>query len=238
MLEGKARINHSSSTSLDHHDDGNTRGSPTVGAPPSSARKPHDPGGGGTYHEDSGGNNRNTRTKRFGRTLPAMQRGPRFAQDGNAHMQTGGRRDLSRRPNISSSCVNCAQSTYMAARSGGSGHGGAYATEDENDTLHEVAHGLHFASIALLGFLVLEVSASWHRFWSNVGMFFELLHVFRIWLSENISCEFYLYVITGDGCECRDHYIGGLTQDCCNSIASYCSVALNHLYKHGENYAC
>ena len=29
---------------------------------------------------------------------------------------------------------------------------------EEHDTLHEVAHGLHFASIALLGFLVLEVS--------------------------------------------------------------------------------
>lgn len=30
--------------------------------------------------------------------------------------------------------------------------------EGENDILHEVAHGLHFASIALLGFLVVEVS--------------------------------------------------------------------------------
>jgi hypothetical protein len=33
-----------------------------------------------------------------------------------------------------------------------------HVTEDEHDTLHEVAHGLHFASIAILGFLVLEVS--------------------------------------------------------------------------------
>lgn len=31
---------------------------------------------------------------------------------------------------------------------------------EEHDTLHEVAHGLHFASIALLGFLVLEVRSS------------------------------------------------------------------------------
>lgn len=30
--------------------------------------------------------------------------------------------------------------------------------QGENDLLHEVAHGLHFASIALLGFLVVEVS--------------------------------------------------------------------------------
>jgi len=29
---------------------------------------------------------------------------------------------------------------------------------DEHDLLHEIAHGLHFASIAMLGFLVLEVS--------------------------------------------------------------------------------
>jgi len=29
--------------------------------------------------------------------------------------------------------------------------------EDEHDVMHEIAHGLHFASIAMLGFLVLEV---------------------------------------------------------------------------------
>ena len=28
---------------------------------------------------------------------------------------------------------------------------------DEHDIMHEIAHGLHFASIAMLGFLVLEV---------------------------------------------------------------------------------
>ena len=28
---------------------------------------------------------------------------------------------------------------------------------DEHDTMHEIAHGLHFASIAMLGFLVVEV---------------------------------------------------------------------------------
>lgn len=34
-----------------------------------------------------------------------------------------------------------------------------YVEQDEHDLLHEVAHGLHFASIALLGFLVIEVRA-------------------------------------------------------------------------------
>ena len=33
-----------------------------------------------------------------------------------------------------------------------------YVQEDKVDTLHEVAHGLHFASIAILGFIVCEVS--------------------------------------------------------------------------------
>ena len=33
-----------------------------------------------------------------------------------------------------------------------------HAQHNEHDTLHEVAHGLHFASIAILGFLVVEVS--------------------------------------------------------------------------------
>ena len=33
-------------------------------------------------------------------------------------------------------------------------------THDEFDLLREVAHGLHYASIALLGFLVLEVSSN------------------------------------------------------------------------------
>ena len=32
-----------------------------------------------------------------------------------------------------------------------------HVEEEEHDTLHEVAHGLHFASVALLGFLVFEV---------------------------------------------------------------------------------
>ena len=35
-----------------------------------------------------------------------------------------------------------------------------YVGQEEHDTLREVAHGLHFASISLLGFLVIEVSAS------------------------------------------------------------------------------
>ncbi len=40
--------------------------------------------------------------------------------------------------------------------------GGRYqhVETEEHDTLHEVAHGLHFASIAILGFLVIEVSYS------------------------------------------------------------------------------
>ena len=33
-----------------------------------------------------------------------------------------------------------------------------FVEQEEHDTLHEVAHGLHFASISLLGFLVVEVS--------------------------------------------------------------------------------
>ena len=32
-----------------------------------------------------------------------------------------------------------------------------HVEKEEHDTLHEVAHGLHFASVALLGFLVFEV---------------------------------------------------------------------------------
>ena len=32
-----------------------------------------------------------------------------------------------------------------------------HVEKEEHDTLHEVAHGLHFASVALLGFLVVEV---------------------------------------------------------------------------------
>ena len=51
-------------------------------------------------------------------------------------------------------------STYMQA-SNSSGAGGSvfvdtYVEHEEQDLLHEVAHGLHFASIALLGFLVIE----------------------------------------------------------------------------------
>ena len=30
--------------------------------------------------------------------------------------------------------------------------------QGEHDVMHEIAHGLHFASIAMLGFLVLEVT--------------------------------------------------------------------------------
>ena len=33
-----------------------------------------------------------------------------------------------------------------------------HVEKEEHDTLHEVAHGLHFASVALLGFLVFEVN--------------------------------------------------------------------------------
>lgn len=33
-----------------------------------------------------------------------------------------------------------------------------HVEKEEHDTLHEVAHGLHFASVGLLGFLVFEVS--------------------------------------------------------------------------------
>lgn len=32
--------------------------------------------------------------------------------------------------------------------------------QHEHDLMHEIAHGLHFASIAMLGFLVLEVNVS------------------------------------------------------------------------------
>ena len=39
-----------------------------------------------------------------------------------------------------------------------------HVEKEEHDTLHEVAHGLHFASVALLGFLVFEVM---HKF-SNI----------------------------------------------------------------------
>jgi len=49
---------------------------------------------------------------------------------------------------------------HTDVHSGASGRynvGDEYPEEGEHDILHEVAHGLHFASIAMLGFLVVEV---------------------------------------------------------------------------------
>jgi len=39
----------------------------------------------------------------------------------------------------------------------GTPHRWEHIEHDEHDLMHEIAHGLHFASIAMLGFLVLEV---------------------------------------------------------------------------------
>ncbi len=52
-------------------------------------------------------------------------------------------------------CLECVRhSVYHRADSAYQHH----VEKEEHDTLHEVAHGLHFASVALLGFLVVEVS--------------------------------------------------------------------------------
>ena len=47
-------------------------------------------------------------------------------------------------------------SNHSSNYSGGGGFVDTYVEHEEQDLLHEVAHGLHFASIALLGFLVIE----------------------------------------------------------------------------------
>ena len=38
-------------------------------------------------------------------------------------------------------------------------HWDHHVHDEEHDLMHEIAHGLHFASIAMLGFLVVEVNA-------------------------------------------------------------------------------
>ena len=42
-----------------------------------------------------------------------------------------------------------------------------HVEKEEHDTLHEVAHGLHFASVALLGFLVFEVKLK-HKSYTSI----------------------------------------------------------------------
>ena len=52
-------------------------------------------------------------------------------------------------------CTECLRH-HVYHKSGSEYH--HHVEKEEHDTLHEVAHGLHFASVALLGFLVFEVS--------------------------------------------------------------------------------
>jgi len=56
--------------------------------------------------------------------------------------------------------------------------------DDEQHSTHNLAHGLHFASIAMLGLLVLEVSR--HLSVTSVNSFIELFSVF----SNMESAEF------------------------------------------------
>lgn len=68
------------------------------------------------------------------------------------------RRDKDGADRNKSQCPTCVnQDVFHKKR-----HRHNYVEQEEHDTLHEVAHGLHFASISLLGFLVIEVSGLSH----------------------------------------------------------------------------